>query len=535
MNKTTIPKGSYALSNRFKQNKYLKYDDGGNLMDLNDSGTDNGLNVRSNSGASPAGQAPAAKSGGGITSGQISAISAGASSVGDAINAGGNNGTTIGGSALKGAAAGASMGAVAGPWGAAIGAVVGGATGAITGSIKKQQMAKMSSELNQRIQMQKQQQMNDYISSNPQVIKGDPNAQYFENGGPMATNFIASQKAYGGSMDQQSSDGTIANGQTHEEGGIKMPGINAEVEDGETTKDNYVFSKQLGFADLHKPIMKAKGNIEKKPFTPERANAIKLLSGREDRLKLAQEFAKSQMGMGNESTEYATGGPMNMFPDGGSIGDPTNPKPVTNQAPPAPTPPPAATSNPNNLSPAQQYLQNQIKGIPQQVVNGKVVATQPSTDTPLVDNKGRDAWNKYVDYLGTQKLAGDPKLDQGGYGYQVLNNYMKANPNSGLTPDNVGPIQKDMQNYRNWSLQQAQTGGVQLKDGTESFMRDISKVDGYPGSLTTKHKFSDAYLHSFEANGKMTITNKGAATQQTQLYKMGGLMKGYKNSKKLIA
>lgn len=101
----------------------------------------------------------------------------------------------------------------------------------------------------------------------------------------------------GGNAKSLSSDTTELQGNSHAEGGIEIPQVGAEVEGGETTADNFVFSKQLGFAQLHKPIAKAKGIIEKKPQTAERVNAMKLLNKQENKLALSQEYLKQRMGI----------------------------------------------------------------------------------------------------------------------------------------------------------------------------------------------------------------------------------------------
>ena len=108
------------------------------------------------------------------------------------------------------------------------------------------------------------------------------------NGGSLSKRYFAA----GGNFKQESSDGKAVNGDSHAEGGIDVPGTNAEVEGGETIKDDYVFSKKLGFADLHKPLMKAKGKIEQKPATPERLNSLRRIGEQEDQLALAQEYFK---------------------------------------------------------------------------------------------------------------------------------------------------------------------------------------------------------------------------------------------------
>ena len=70
-----------------------------------------------------------------------------------------------------------------------------------------------------------------------------------------------------------------------------------EVEGGETTVGDYVFSKKLGFADLHKPIARAKGKIEAKPMTPERVNALRRLKNEERSMVMSQEYFKKQLGV----------------------------------------------------------------------------------------------------------------------------------------------------------------------------------------------------------------------------------------------
>lgn len=104
----------------------------------------------------------------------------------------------------------------------------------------------------------------------------------------------ADEYAMGGSLKPISSDGVDVQGASHAQGGVQLP--QAEVEGGETIKDDYVFSKQLGFAQLHRPIMRAKGKIEAKPATRERMNSIKLLNEKEGMLEKAQEFFKQKYG-----------------------------------------------------------------------------------------------------------------------------------------------------------------------------------------------------------------------------------------------
>lgn len=108
---------------------------------------------------------------------------------------------------------------------------------------------------------------------------------------------ISSQLTQGGDAEPLNSQSTEIKGNSHAQGGVQIPQLGAEVENGETTTGNFVFSKELGFAKLHRPIAKAIGKIEKKPSTTDRRNALQLLKGQEERLALSQEQYKLQNGM----------------------------------------------------------------------------------------------------------------------------------------------------------------------------------------------------------------------------------------------
>lgn len=116
-------------------------------------------------------------------------------------------------------------------------------------------------------------------------------------GGSLASNYMSNQMAIGGNLIPTSSSTTEVKGPSHEQGGVQLPAQKAEVEGGETLAEDYVFSKELGFAKLHKPIAKAKGKIEKKPATPERVKALELLNKKEERLKATQEYFKQQLNL----------------------------------------------------------------------------------------------------------------------------------------------------------------------------------------------------------------------------------------------
>jgi len=116
-------------------------------------------------------------------------------------------------------------------------------------------------------------------------------------GGSLSSSMLTNQKTIGGSMIPMSKDTTLASGPSHEQGGIGLPNQGAEIEGGETTSGDYVFSKALGFAQLHKPIARAEGKIQNKPATAERMKSLALLQGRTEKLKATQELVKQHLNL----------------------------------------------------------------------------------------------------------------------------------------------------------------------------------------------------------------------------------------------
>jgi len=132
-----------------------------------------------------------------------------------------------------------------------------------------------------------------------------------------------------------------------------------------------------------------------------------------------------------------------------------------------------------------------------------------------VDNKLRNAWNDYVNFLSTKGLKGHPSLDHNGLGFKMIDEYRKLNPDTPLTKDMVIPIQQDFSNYRDWTLGQINKGGGQFGPGVnkDNFLKQLSVVDGIPGQRTTAFQFPKSYLDTF-SDGKHEITDQGFATAQ---------------------
>jgi hypothetical protein len=194
-----------------------------------------------------------------------------------------------------GAGKGLTSGVAAGAQFGGVGAIAGGVLGAVGGALgaqKQQRMfAKQEALQNEYEKRNIGAQSAAAHANNPALAYGYRNVSYYAKGGRLP--MLSRVHAQGGTLAPLSSRHTEVQGPSHAQGGVALPAYNAEVEGGETTSGTMVFSKDLGFAQLHKPIAKAMGKIETKPATPERMNALKRLHAREQELFQLQEQLKS--------------------------------------------------------------------------------------------------------------------------------------------------------------------------------------------------------------------------------------------------
>jgi len=335
------------LSKKYISKNYVRYDYGGDYMNTweddriallgrpeakynnqlmpNRTPQVNGINLKqssSNPQVQSSGQSASATEGaskGSAVTGAVGTLAPLLGGILDATDSGNEYGRQKRGTVIgKGALTGATAGAALGPVGIAAGAVLGATAGIISSGKQKKAEEKMLYEKSLRDKKQQSEYSAAQLAANPSLYQGYIDSEYFKYGGQikrkrkfgpkseyappeMMEQIAKNGYELGGSMGGQevpmSSDGSEIMGNSHQEGGVKFPGMGVELEDGETVKGDYVFSKKLGFAQLHKPIMRAKGKIEAKPYTAGRANSIRLLNEQENRLKLSQEYLKNKYGI----------------------------------------------------------------------------------------------------------------------------------------------------------------------------------------------------------------------------------------------
>lgn len=207
-----------------------------------------------------------------------------------------------GGGKAIGETAGGLLGSFAGPLGSVVGGLLGGAVDSLIdsfgGKSSEEEQAERAAAM-AKVRATDAEGRARFINYD----QGSNQNQIAKFGGPI--------KRYkpGGQLVPLSSESVEVQGQSHEQGGVNL-GQGVEVEGGETIKDNYVFSEELGFAKIHKPIARAIGRLEKKPSSIAVNNSLRILKQKEEALEQQQESVKEQFGLEPITREMGLGGEM---------------------------------------------------------------------------------------------------------------------------------------------------------------------------------------------------------------------------------
>ena len=210
----------------------------------------------------------------GVAAGVTNAISSTRPSAGAGAFSGASTGAAIGTSILPGIGTGI---------GAAGGAILGGIKGALGANEAEEEY-----QARQRMISRINQNKVSALAQDESFTQGSNNNGFFRFGGQMGiTDNSGLTELAQGSFEVK--------GPSHEQGGVDVGGNN--LEGGETISKGYVFSEELGFAQLHKPIAKRIGSLEDKAPSPLRNKTLKSLKEREQELAIAQETIKQQLGI----------------------------------------------------------------------------------------------------------------------------------------------------------------------------------------------------------------------------------------------
>lgn len=145
-------------------------------------------------------------------------------------------------------------------------------------------------------------------------------------------------------------------------------------------------------------------------------------------------------------------------------------------------------------------------------------------------------WNAFIDFLDKEGYKGHAELDMRdkNLSKSFIDKYNKVNPNSSLRYDMVPQFQQEFVNYRQKAINDFLAGKAGIaglnKDNYASvvgqdfsnFWPEISKVDGWLGSKTSKWKFPTMYIHTVNQDGSMATQSAGLKTANTIGFQRGG-------------
>lgn len=141
---------------------------------------------------------------------------------------------------------------------------------------------------------------------------------------------------------------------------------------------------------------------------------------------------------------------------------------------------------------------------------------QPTPPAKLTPEQ-KTNWNKFIDFVNTQKMAGSLLLDQRNkqVGMGLLQKFNFANPQNALDLGIVPKVQQELQDYRANIVNQWKSNPQTIPDAKSEneIMPNLSPVDGWPGSKTLSKKFPTAQMTIQTPQGS-TVQNYGTDTDK---------------------
>ncbi len=128
--------------------------------------------------------------------------------------------------------------------------------------------------------------------------------------------------------------------------------------------------------------------------------------------------------------------------------------------------------------------------------------------TQALTPEQRQRWNDFTDFVEKQNMKGNPQLDQRNkqIGMGLLQKFNMAYPDKALPVTIIPQVQQELQDHRT-KMVTAYRAGQQFTPDVKSeddIMKNISLVDGWPGTKTLASKFPIAIAHRTDEKGTTT-------------------------------
>ena len=152
--------------------------------------------------------------------------------------------------------------------------------------------------------------------------------------------------------------------------------------------------------------------------------------------------------------------------------------------------------------------------IPDYAFGGGEDPTKPTPPRRLNPNE-MNQWNQYLDFVDKKGFKGSKDLDNRdkGLGASLFNEFKQSNPNISIGYDIVPSVQHEMQQQKKWQSDFLNRKGTPADDP----MGNISKTDGWFGSLTSQERFVPTTQKTLNSSGQLVgSTNLGLMNSEGQ-------------------
>lgn len=140
-------------------------------------------------------------------------------------------------------------------------------------------------------------------------------------------------------------------------------------------------------------------------------------------------------------------------------------------------------------------------------VSNPVPVSTPTMDgageSPIVSDRVKQDWNKFLSWLDEKKLRGKAELDKGGLGQKMLEEYLSTTKDTSLNKDIIPAIRKEYMNLRQSNIEDIASGKANWNGKTgkdldfSTFMKHIVENEktsnpNYIGQHLTQTYFPSA-------------------------------------------
>lgn len=153
--------------------------------------------------------------------------------------------------------------------------------------------------------------------------------------------------------------------------------------------------------------------------------------------------------------------------------------------------------------------------VPKNVPN-QAITQQMNTNKDTLSPEMMGEWNNFIMWLKSKGLAGNPKMDHIAFSQQAMTAYKQENPDSKISYDIVRPVQTQIKNFRQYSINKIRQGKMDVKPVKDfnlapdysNYMDWVNKTteDGILGQYTSQFMFPKYYITY------MTDANRGVTT-----------------------